>query len=99
MEAHEAVHLVITALQLQGDEEMTARLSRKNREVMDRLNQVQEYKRGLLTSLRLAYARCVILELQHCTSSHYIHNTQTQISTCNKSCKRIPLQGANLRRQ
>jgi len=57
MEAHEAVHLVITALQLQGDEEMTARLSRKNREVMDRLNQVQEYKRGLLTSLRLAYAR------------------------------------------
>lgn len=57
MKSREAVHLVTTAFQRQDDEEMSARLSRKNLQVMERLNQVQEYKRGLLTTLRISYGR------------------------------------------
>mmetsp|Transcript_56759 Transcript_56759/g.67994 ORF Transcript_56759/g.67994 Transcript_56759/m.67994 type:complete len:579 (+) Transcript_56759:220-1956(+) len=55
--ASDAVRLVNSAFQRQDDEEMTARLSRKNSQVMERLHQVQEYKRGLLATLRLAYGR------------------------------------------
>lgn len=53
--AKAAVLLVLTAFQKQFDEELSARIGRKNLQVMDRLAKVQAYKRQSVMTLRAAY--------------------------------------------
>jgi hypothetical protein len=52
--ASKAVSSVVSAFQRQADEEQSARLSRKNMQVMDRLAKMQEHKRSSI----LAFKRC-----------------------------------------
>lgn len=53
--AREGVHLVLSAFQKQEDEEMTARLSRKNVQVLDRLSRMEAHKRESIISIRDSY--------------------------------------------
>ena len=50
-QAREAVCSVLTAFQVQADEEQSARLSRKNMQVMDRLAKMQELKRASIRAV------------------------------------------------
>jgi len=53
--AREAVSMVLTAFQKQFDEELSARLGRKNCQVMDRLAKMQAYKREAIMIVRGSY--------------------------------------------
>ena len=54
--AEQAVRLVLTAFQKQDDEEQSARLGRKNLQVMDRLAKIQTHKRTLIETLHYSYS-------------------------------------------
>lgn len=49
--ADNAVNLVFHALQMQDDEEQTARLDRKNRQVMDRLASMQAHEKAMIDDI------------------------------------------------
>lgn len=49
--ADNAVNLVFNALQMQDDEEQTARLDRKNRQVMDRLAAMQAHEKAMIDDI------------------------------------------------
>jgi hypothetical protein len=53
----ECVELVIFAFQRQDDEEMSARLGRKNVQVMDRLAKMQAHKRDSIRTIRDSYEK------------------------------------------
>ena len=53
--ARQASALVLAAFMKQEDEELSARLGRKNLQVMDRLAKMQAYKRTLIISIRDEY--------------------------------------------
>jgi hypothetical protein len=53
--AREASSLVLAAFMKQEDEELSARLGRKNLQVMDRLAKMQAHKRDLVITIRDAY--------------------------------------------
>lgn len=53
--AQKAVFLVFSAFQKQCDEELSARIGRKNLQVMDRLAKMQAYKRQSIMNIRAAY--------------------------------------------
>jgi hypothetical protein len=50
--AHSAVELVLKAFQKQDDEEQSARLGRKNMQVMDRLAKMQAHQRGSIQTIQ-----------------------------------------------
>jgi len=56
----EAVTMVLTAFQKQMDEELSARLGRKNCQVMDRLAMMQAYKREAVMLMRGSYGLCML---------------------------------------
>lgn len=58
--AQKAVLLVLSAFQKQCDEELSARIGRKNLQVMDRLAKMQAYKRQSIMNIRAAYGINVI---------------------------------------
>ena len=60
-EARKAVTAVLAAFQKQEDEELSARLGRKNVQVMDRLAKMQAHKRESIVTIRDSYGRCVLL--------------------------------------
>ncbi|GAX12782.1 hypothetical protein FisN_15Hh261 [Fistulifera solaris] len=51
IKADNAVNLVFNALQMQDDEEQTARLDRKNRQVMDRLAAMQSHEKAMIDDI------------------------------------------------
>ena len=51
---------MLAAFQKQEDEELSARLGRKNVQVMDRLAKMQAHKRESIVTIRDAYGRCVL---------------------------------------
>jgi hypothetical protein len=51
IKADNAVNLVFNALQMQDDEEQTARLDRKNRQVMDRLAAMQAHEKAMIDDI------------------------------------------------
>lgn len=53
--AQKSVLLVFSAFQKQCDEELSARIGRKNLQVMDRLAKMQAYKRQSIMNIRAAY--------------------------------------------
>jgi hypothetical protein len=53
--APEAVSLVASAFQKQDDKEQSARLGRKNVQVMDRLAKMQNHKRTSIIAIRDSY--------------------------------------------
>ena len=53
--AREAAALVLAAFMKQEDEELSARLGRKNLQVMDRLAKMQAHKRDLIITIRDSY--------------------------------------------
>ncbi len=53
--ARTAVHMVLAAFQKQEDEELSARVGRKNCQVMDRLAKMQAYKRESIMTIRGSY--------------------------------------------
>jgi len=53
--ARDATAMVLAAFMKQEDEELSARLGRKNLQVMDRLAKMQAYKRDLIITIRDAY--------------------------------------------
>jgi len=53
--ARDAVSMVVNAFQQQDDEEQTARLERKNVQVMDRLAKMQAHKRACVITIRDSY--------------------------------------------
>ncbi len=53
--AREAAALVLAAFMKQEDEELSARLGRKNLQVMDRLAKMQAHKRELIITIRDSY--------------------------------------------
>ena len=55
--AEKAVQLVLDAFQRQHDEEQSARLGRKNMQVMDRLAKMQAHKQTSIDKLRQAYSK------------------------------------------
>ena len=55
LKAKDAVYMVLTAFQKQEDDELSARIGRKNCQVMDRLAKMQAYKREALMSIRGSY--------------------------------------------
>jgi hypothetical protein len=57
--ASKAVSSVVAAFQRQDDEEQSARLGRKNLQVMDRLAKMQAHKKNLLLKLASEYGRYV----------------------------------------
>ena len=56
----EAIQMVCKAFQLQDDEEQSARLGRKNVQVMDRLAKMQAHKRASIAAIRDSYGRYVL---------------------------------------
>jgi len=55
--AEQAVQLVLNAFQFQHDEEQSARLGRKNVQVMDRLAKMQAHKQASIDKLQQSYHR------------------------------------------
>jgi len=55
--ATRSVAQVVSAFQRQDDEEQSARLGRKNLQVMDRLAKMQAHRRHLLAKLASEYGR------------------------------------------
>jgi hypothetical protein len=53
--AKDAVYMILTAFQKQEDEELSARVGRKNCQVMDRLAKMQAYKRESIMTIRGSY--------------------------------------------
>lgn len=53
--AREAASMVLAAFMIQEDEELSARLGRKNLQVMDRLAKMQAHKRELIITIRDSY--------------------------------------------
>lgn len=58
--AREAAALVLAAFMKQEDEELGARLGRKNLQVMDRLAKMQAHKRDLIVTIRDSYGTNVL---------------------------------------
>jgi len=58
--AREAVSMVVAAFMKQEDEELSARLGRKNLQVMDRLAKMQAHKRNLVITIRDSYGTNVL---------------------------------------
>mmetsp|Transcript_5890 Transcript_5890/g.8662 ORF Transcript_5890/g.8662 Transcript_5890/m.8662 type:complete len:552 (-) Transcript_5890:86-1741(-) len=56
-QARKAVCSVVTAFQVQADEEQSARLSRKNMQVMDRLAKMQEHKRASIRAICCSFGK------------------------------------------
>ena len=55
--ANKAVSMVLEAFQRQDDEELAARLQRKNLQIMDRLSKMQALKRESVIIIRDSYGR------------------------------------------
>ena len=57
--ARSAVQSVVSAFCIQDDEELAARVARKNLQVMDRMIKMQGMKRRVVSSIRDSYERYV----------------------------------------
>lgn len=73
----EAIQMVFNAFQMQDDEEQSARLGRKNVQVMDRLAKMQAHKRTSIAVIRDSYGRYVrsLLLLLLAGKAYYLFTT------------------------
>ncbi len=94
--AKDAVNMVFTAFQKQEDEELSARIGRKNCQVMDRLAKMQAFTREAMVAIRSSYG----VNISATKAANKVHNyvkelanapSSDEIDSCPSSSEQVPL--------